>query len=259
MPSPAWRASLDDGILVVSAGADVVHAAVDLDEESARQLLDGWERGAIDPTQLRLRARETLEALDGAGAVRRGPEAERPTDVKVRFAGMVEPRLERWLRDALDDSQVVHRCDDDADLVLVVRTTARLVELYDDARPEPTRHLLLDLAYHHTVSLGPFVVPGETACLACLAGRIGSLWGDAPPPDRPAVLESPALAAVLAVRELERLARGDFRLANATVAYDLYAHRVVTCPVYRLPWCPACGDEAAAPPGHIELPWVNAA
>jgi bacteriocin biosynthesis cyclodehydratase domain-containing protein len=114
------------------------------------------------------------------------------------------------------------------------------------------------VAYHHTVSLGPLVVAGETACFACLAGRIGAAWGDPAPPERPAVLGGAGLAAALAVRELEAVAGGDVRLANATAAYDLASHRVLVETLYRLPWCPICGDRSA-PEGPIALPWADAA
>jgi len=259
VPSAAWRASLDDGTLVVSAGADLVLADESLDVQSAQQLINGWRDGQIDVEQLSHDARKTLQQLEAAGAIGRSREPERATTVAVRFAGIRDTHLERRLRHDLDESPTLHQVEGEPDLVLVVRTTARLVELYEPSGPEDIPHLLLDLAYHHTVSLGPLVVPGETACLGCLAGRIGAVWGDAPPPARPAALASSPLAAALAVRELETIGAGDLRLANATVAYDVAAHRVTSCPAYRLPWCPVCGDGAAAPRGDLELPWARTA
>ena len=256
MPSPAWRASLDDGILVVSAGADVVLAEEGLDVESAQQLVDRWHEGVIGVEHLSQDACETLEQLEAAGAVSRAHEQDRATAVAIRVAGTGHTELERRLRQDIAASASLQPVQGDPELVLVVRTTARLVELYEPAGPENVPHLLLDLAYHHTISLGPLVVPGETACLGCLAGRIGAVWGDAPPPPRPGALASSSLAAALAVRELEAIGAGDLRLANATVAYDVAAHGVTSCPAYRLPWCPVCGDGAAAPKGDLELPWA---
>ena len=139
VPSPAWRASLDDGILVVSAGADVVLAEEGLDAESARLLVEGWGQGAIDVGTLSQHAQETVQALVAAGAVAR-THAPVPTTttIGVRFAGMRDPPLERRLLQEIDASATLRPVAGDPELVLVVRTTARLVELYEPSGPEHT-------------------------------------------------------------------------------------------------------------------------
>jgi len=204
-----------------------------------------------------LRAREAATELIEAGAIESPGDAVMSA-VELRWVGRPDEALDRHVRLGVDESDLLRQATEDADLMLLVRTTGRLVEAYDDAEPIAIPHLLLDVAYHHTVSIGPLVVAGETACLACLAGRIGRLWGDPPPPPRPAILRSPALAVGLAVLELERAAAGDLRLAGRTAAYDLESHDVTTGSVYKLPWCPVCGDRAQAD-GRIALPWAELA
>ncbi len=238
---------------MLSAGADRVYALDGLDEVAALELLGAWEGGAVELGTLSESARSAAEELIGTGALE-GDGVPEPQSLEVRWVGERDEPLDAHLTAGFSESSALCEADGDAHLLLFVRTTGRLLEVYESARPEPTPHLLLDLAYHHTVSLGPLVLAGETACLACLAGRVGSLWGDPEPPPRPAILDSPALAAALAVRELERAAAGDVRLANATAAYDLDAHGVTVGSVYRLPWCPVCGDGGETP-GRIALPW----
>lgn len=253
-PSPAWSLTYEDGLLVLSAGADRLYGIDDLDDESAAELLAAWERGNVSPDALSTRARAAAEELLEAGAVESAVAVR--TKVALRWVGRPDEELERQLGAGIGASRDLRPAAEDAELVLVVRTTGRLVEAYDEAEPISVPHLLLDVAYHHTVSIGPLVVAAETACLACLAGRIGRLWGDPPPPPRPALLRSPALAAGLAVLELDRAAAGDYRLAGTTAAYDVESHKVTTGTVYKLPWCPACGDGGEAN-GRIELPWSD--
>lgn len=256
-PSAAWRVAYEGGLLLLTAGADHVLGIEDVDEDSAHELLSAWESGRVEPEDLTDGARLAIPDLIDAGALVRAPAATvaAVAAVAVRWVGRCDEELGRHLSDGLAASRSLRAGGDDAELLLFVRTTGRLVEAYAGADAPDVPHLLLDLTYHHTVSVGPLVAAGETACLACLAGRIGQLWGDPPPPARPAILESPALAAALAIRELEKVAAGDVRLAGATAAYDLESHRVTSGSVYRLPWCPVCGDGGDAGAGRIDLPW----
>ncbi len=258
VPSTAWRLSYEDGLLVLSAGADRAYGLEDVGERAALELLEAWERGSVEPEELSSPARNAAEELIQAGALSRGVAEGALRAVEVRFVGQHEAELERHLSVGIAASGALRLADGDAELLLYVRTSGRLFEVYESAEPVLVPHLLLDLAYDHTISLGPLVYAGETACLACLAGRIGRLWGDSQPPPRPAMLEGPALAAALATRELEKVAAGDVRLANATAAYDFETHHVTVGAVYKLPWCPVCGDGAETN-GRIDLPWSGPA
>ena len=109
--------------------------------------------------------------------------------------------------------------------MLFVRTDGRLADLCDDGYASlRAPHLLLDLAFDHTLCLGPLVFAGETACLACLASRVAHGWGDAAPPPRPRMAQQHMLAAGLVALAIERILRHEDRaLVNRTVAYDFAA------------------------------------
>jgi hypothetical protein len=256
-PPREWRLIYDRGLLVLSAGADRLYALEDVTEAAAAELISCWEHEELDDGRLSVDARELLGRLVECHLLEASPIG--PVGrIAVRWAGEREVALENRLTDLLAGNDRLVLVPDTADLVLVIRTTARLVDLYPGGEREAAPHLLLDLAYNHTLSLGPLVLAGETACLACLAGRINHFWGDPQPPRRPAVLRAAPLAAALAVHELERIVDGDYSLAGATSAYDLESRRTLAGAVYRLPWCPVCGDGGGSA-GIAELPWANAA
>ena len=258
VPDSEWRLIFDHGLLVLSAGADRLYAMEDVAEETANELIERWDQEQLDAAELSPPALELLSRLVDVGLLRRSSVDELPQRIGVRWAGEPDHDLGNRLRDFLAGSDFLEPSVDAIDVVLVVRTTARLVELYRSPEAIPVPHLLLDVAYHHTISIGPLVFTGETACLACLAGRVNHLWGDPEPPARPSALRAAPLAAALAVLELEKVAGGDYGLANATVAYDLESRRLVAGAVYRLPWCPVCGDGGESA-GMVDLPWTNAA
>jgi len=256
-PSREWRLIYDRSLLILSAGADRLYALEDVTEAAAAELISCWERAEFDDAHLSVDARRLLDRLVECRLLE-APPIGTVGRIAVRWAGEREIALEDRLTELFGRNDQLALVHDNADLVLVIRTTARLVDLYSGGEQDSTPHLLLDLAYNHTISLGPLVLAGETACLACLAGRINHFWGDPQPPLQPAVLRAAPLVAALAVHELERIVEGDFSLAGATFAYDLESRRTVAGAVYRLPWCPVCGDGGESA-GIAELPWASAA
>lgn len=244
------RLLYEQGSLVFSAGADRLYALRDVAEEAAQELIGH----ALGDGELSPQARDLLDRVT-AGALLDPPQDPEPRRVALRWAGDRNVALEGRLRAFVDESPWLFAEAREADLLLVVRTNAPLTDIYDSPAALREPHLLLDLAYHHTISLGPLVLAEETACLACLAGRIGHTWGDPEPPPEPRALEAANLAAALAAHELERVALGDLTLVNATVTHDLERREATKAAVYRLPWCPICGDGGATP-GRIELPWA---
>lgn len=247
---PAWRVDREDGLLVVSGGADALYALTDVDQTVAEEVVAVCGRELIDPGALSEPVRDVVIELRSAGVLRAiRPEAA-PSRVELRFVGRALPDVEVELA-----RRGAHVVEGDADLVVFVRTDAELKDAcgpgYESVR---TPHLLLDLGFHHTISLGPLVFPGETACFGCLVGRIARYWGDARPPERPAVQNHAPLAVSLLALELERFGAGDWRLVNETVSWCLDRLETRRGRVYRLPWCPRCGDEGEQL-GSIPLPW----
>jgi bacteriocin biosynthesis cyclodehydratase domain-containing protein len=244
--NPEWAATFDAGALILSGGADQLLAIQAVDSATASEILGLWSSGPQPSTQ---RALEIAGQLADLGILRRTLAATVPPRIAVIGNG----DLTQAIREALTERLSARISGDEADLLVFVRSGGRLVDLYSDGVMPLAPHLLIDAAYHHTFSIGPLVVPGDTACLACLAGRIGYRWGDPPAPERPAVQRNVALLAEIAALEVGRIAAGDLGLAGQTVAYDFERRTVITGSVYRLPWCPVCGD-GDEPDGRIVLP-----
>jgi bacteriocin biosynthesis cyclodehydratase domain-containing protein len=244
-PSPQWSVTYNDGTLILSGGADQLFALEGVDAATAAEIVGLWSSGPPPTTP---RALEIAGQLTDLGICRRTLTVTAPPRFALIGGGELSAAIETVLIKGLG----ARISDDHADLLIFVRTGGRLVETYPDGMLPATPHVLIDAAYHHTFSIGPLVVPGDTACLACLAGRIGYLWGDPPAPERPAIQRHLTLLAEIAALEIERIAGGDLGLAGQTVAYDFERRCVITGSVYKLPWCPVCGD-GNEPDGSIVL------
>lgn len=243
-PKPGWTIEAAAGAITVTAGADEVFVLEDLREAVPAEVVGLWNAG-VAPGRLSTAARAALDQLVLLGAVAPVPVPPAPPlAVAVAFAGTPYPALLGALHDSIDrnDAMVV-AAPGDAGLVVWVRTTATLADAAEAAIAQTTTpYVFVDVAYHHTVSLGPLVVPDETACLACLAGWVAARWGDPVPPAEPEASRRAPLVAGLASVELERVAAGTSELANRTVSLDLRRWRIVDETLLRLPWCAACGD-----------------
>lgn len=272
---PHWALVHEPGLLLVHAGADQLFAIEDVCDAAAAEVLGRWRGGAISRDGLSQEADDVFGQLVSAGIICNLLEPRVEYSVALRFAGSRDTRLEAAVADALPAGIVLggggprdgggggmggggggEKCD----LVLFVRTDGRLHEVVaGDYASLRTPHLLLDLAFDHTISVGPLVFARETAGLCCLAGRLWSRWGDRTPPSRPRVTEHPGLSGGLVAMTIANvLLRQDRSLVNRTVAYDFRAHEVTAQSVYRLPICPICGTGVAAAQGRIALPWAGA-
>lgn len=257
VPSPAWCLESLNDLLVVNGGADEVYVIDEAPAEARDRLIDICLQGQARTWQgdatlgAAIRQLRRLGALVPAGAVR----TERPA-LQVQWAG--QPLL------GLVDSLQTHgwtclpgrvdRCDA---LTLLVRTTqswSELLRYYQDAPPDGI-HVLLDLAYHHTLGIGPMVVPGQTACLACMGHRVMRRWGDLPMPQEPAMLQRAAgIGALLA----DAAVLGS-RLVERAFTLDLRTLRMDSSTVFVQPECPVCAlsaTEAINRKAALPLPWL---
>lgn len=246
---PAWHAQVRDEGLVVYAGADLAYLIPDLPRAVAVALAGLFEpvlRGVArtvdesrlgEPVRRHVAQLRTLGALRPAGLPTDGPE---PMGVGTRFVGEAPAGLVERLPH-----------DDDPDLLLVVRTTGTLVDLVEVARSTTVPHLLLDLAYHHTAAIGPFVVPGAGACLACLAVRAGRRWGDPPPPPHPAAM-SFDFPISLALQAIQNIRNGSLALLDAVVTVNLDEFTTTRESVLPAAGCEICPNVEF---GRVTLPW----
>ena len=244
-PSTAWRLTEQDGHVLVSGGADANYLVQAPSREVAAELVKAWQATALDRASLSPDANRLVDVLVAARVVELDL-ASLSQRVGVHFIGAPDHALAGRLH-----------AGSDWDLLLVIRTNGRLAQLTDREMLAVDRpHMLVDLAFNHVISFGPLVIPGETACLSCLAGRIAAYWGDEAPPAHPAVVARTDLVASLIEVHVEQAFQGRSQLINQTIAYDLDEHEVKRNPVYKLPHCPRCG-EVEPNHGRIALPWAD--
>ncbi|MET9228000.1 hypothetical protein [Lentzea sp. NPDC003310] len=248
---PAWHAQIRDEGLVVYAGADLAYLIPDLPRAVAVALAGLFEpvlRGVartVDESRLGEPVRQHLAQLRTLGALRPAGlpvDDATPLGIGTRVVGEAPAGLAELLP---------HH--ENPDLLLVVRTTGTLVDLVEVARETKVPHLLLDLAYHHTAAVGPFVVPGAGACLACLAVRAGRRWGDPPPPPRPGAL-SHEFPLSLALQAIQNIRNGSLALLDTVVTVHLDEFTTTRESVLPAADCEICPKVEF---GRVSLPWGN--
>lgn len=141
-----------------------------------------------------------------------------------------------------------------AEIAVLIRTQTTLGDFLQsiDYASLAIPHVFVDLAFNHTVSLGPLVFPGETPCVACLEGRLKTRWGDPAPPKTPAAsTKYRGIAAELACLEMERFRDNDTSLTFKTVAYDLAARTTTVNKLLTVPQCPYYSSDIAYASGKL--------
>lgn len=255
--SPAWRMEALGEHLMVQAGADEVYVIDEAPATEHARLIAlceageaaSWAQDALLGASIRQLRR--LGVLLPAGAAQ-------PFDTQARLIWLGQPfepfeaglRAQGW---QLLDPQ------GHAPLTLLVRTQASWADVmqayprWHGAGP----HMLVDLAHHHTLSIGPLVVPGQTACIACLGHRVVQRWGDLPPPPLPAMLRRVAGVAAL----LADAVRLGPELVEQVAALDVRHLRLTRHRVHVQPGCPVCQPARQAADidtvTPFDLPWLG--
>jgi bacteriocin biosynthesis cyclodehydratase domain-containing protein len=260
--APGWRLAEQDGYLVAVAGADEIWVIDDVPGTIVEELAACWTGRPPSPDQLSAPARHAVEQLRTIGvfgAVNTIPVRPR---LAIRWAGSPLPTMINTITSLcreLDWPEPITESDP-ADLVIMIRTSATLAEtaeLSGRLTASGRIQLLCDLASARTIALGPLVVPGHTACIGCLTGRVASRWGDPQPPDRPRATEPAAAgtAAGLLMHHIRRATEGSFDLVDATVALDLDSLVSRRSPCLRSAQCAHCSHRVDD--GRVELPWAR--
>lgn len=251
----AWNLFMDDGKLFATRGGDEIYYLDEVAPDKAERLLQAYERHAdrfIPPDGLE----QEIELLVRAGALCEHPVKAPDQALTAGFKWV--GREDRGLTDMLRRlSPVRFVSAEQAGLILIMRTTGPLSAVMDEYGRINKPHLLTDMGYGHTVSLGPLVFPGKTACLGCFTGRVTSAWGNVPPPERPGALDRKAFVAGLIADTLDVIDRTGTHpeLVYQTVSFNLDTFKTQTDAVFTLPWCPYCFPDGYHNTGKLE--WRN--
>lgn len=264
--SPAWTLLRQphDGrtLLLLTGGADETYIVDEAHPgDVASRIYDAWHDDRLDTLLDDPECGAAVRQIQRVGALVPAGAAREHAAYALGWLGTPWPAL----ADALDvlaaEQGLPPRRDaaGAAGLLVVVRTDAdwrHALEAYGALRPR-TPHLFVDAAYHHTLGVGPYVVPGQTACVACLGNRVVHRWGDPPAPPRPAVNGLPrTTAALLAPILAAPAALAAFIEHGASLNLQTLAS--TRDKVFQLPWCPVCGLDRGQAPARLDLPWLAA-
>lgn len=142
------------------------------------------------------------------------------------------------------------------DITIIIRAGQTITNFLKTIKYAQLRsvHIFVDLAYHHTISIGPLVFPGDTPCIACLEGRLVTRWGSQTPPiNAKASKELLDLAYELTRLEIQRYERNDTSLAFKTIAHDTDQRSVETYKLLTVPQCPYCMNVTAYANGMLVI------
>jgi len=233
--SPAWRLEQKGAELYITGGQDAVFT-LDLDPAVSSFFGTLQPGKRFTASQLSPADQLILEQLLSAGVIvpLLVTTADRPITLRTVSSIPVTLQLTNSKQTTTQTS----------DFLLLVRTHESLsdfINTYDYLKiTQP--HLLLDLAYEHTISLGPLEFPGLTACVACLKGRLESRWGDDPPPPEPhSTTQLLSLAEAWVSVELNNLfAAQDYFLVNKPLVMDIQSRSITANTLLTVPLCPYC-------------------
>lgn len=249
---PEWLVYQENNSLIIFGGADA-RFEIELENRklsffSTLKSTTFFSRDELNEVDLRV-----LEELVAAEIV--VPRLQRSNVLKVAILGDVSK-----LAPVSDVNTEIVASNQTYDLALIIRTNSTYSDLLKDIDYQSiiNPHLFIDAAFHHTLSIGPLVFPGETACIACLQGRVSTRWGDSPPPPKPLAASKykkviPELIAI----ELTRIAKGDTSLTNKTVSWNFQDRTIKKAQLLKVPICPVCTQNKIDQTGALALPWVK--
>ena len=241
-----WTITQKENSLIISGGADAKFE-IELDHQYESFFAKVKNNQSFTRNELNLSDKKILEELLTAEII--VPKVRASTKIKVAVIGD-----SNQLKFGNEKSIV------NADLTVVVRTNSTFAKLLEKINYQDLTkpHLFVDLSYHHTISIGPLVIPGETACIACLQGRLTTRWGDDKPPKSPKISKDNSdLAKELIKAEIHKIQNGDTSLTNKTVSWNFQDRKVRNDQLLKVPFCPICSKNKIDLSGKIALPWVK--
>jgi hypothetical protein len=246
----ALRWDNEQGLLIAEAGDDERFGLSDLDAHDADPLLKAWNDNAFD--SLRTTAPSALAALEKLrvlGAITSGrPANATPQRVFAMAIGRAAQPAIDYLGSMTREQTLIttgsaFEAELDFDLAVVIRAGGSYKDLLAATESlAKIPHLFIDASFHHTISIGPLVVPGCSACLQCLTTRLTNRWNEAPPPPAPKVAQKPELLAALALDEILNWQQGSSLLVGRVRQIDTHTWHTATDTLLRTTPCPRCSE-----------------
>lgn len=246
--------------LLVSGGVDETYWVDELQsDEGAKRVLAAWQTNSLHALRDDPACGAAVRQLRRLGALLPQAALQNVQHFSLHWWGAPNTAWQAELDRQLDADAGAHgmpalrrvgvEAGEAGAIRVYVRTTANWIE---SLRPycetqSPHAHVLIDLAYHHSLVLGPWVVPGQTACLACMGLRTVRRWGDGAVPEQPLAAAQPALSVAMLLQLLREAASvgGQAAWVEHSVQLDLRTLQTQRVRVYRQPWCPACSNSPA--------------
>lgn len=260
-----WNMLFEDGKLLITKGADEIYFIDDVNSKNAALIFDAYKDDTLD--NLAIKEEEiniTIKKLEKAGVIYKSKSSiEFPINkisVAIEWLGNKNIKIQNLLEEFIKKSKNIIISDDTSkvSILFLIRGSNKMVDLLKDYKKINVPHVLIDLAYDHTISIGPLVFPEETACLGCFVGRITRNWGDATPPEFSKVNESYELITSLILENIKTFQRlGSCpELIDQVWSLNLKDFSSKYDKIFRLPWCPICFPEKVQEgTGSFELPW----
>ncbi|MCX7928088.1 MAG: hypothetical protein N2558_00185 [Patescibacteria group bacterium] len=263
-----WNMLIEDGKLIITKGADELYLVEELSGEDCQKLYQAYKENKIHKFKNNSTVNENIlqviSKLEKAGVIYKKDASyseSKPVGFAIRWIGASNKKIFHWLKKFVEKEEklFIQNESDGANLMVIVRTSGKLSEVMRDYENIKIPHLFFDVAFDHTLSLGPFVFPNETACLGCFIGRITRNWGDANPPLVPNASSSGELIASLILEQVRtfRNIGSCPELIEKTLTLNLNNLTTKIDHVFCLPWCPICYPEKPQEGlGSFELPWT---
>ncbi len=250
----AWRIERKGSELYIFGGQDSVYA-IDIDG-SEKSFFDNLKHDKqFTAKQLSLADQIVLEQLLSAGVIVPRLSTKATKSFSIKLVG------QKKLIDKLSFTDSLLKINGKADLIVLVRSNESLSEFLKrhDYVELSQPHIFLDLAYNHTISLGPLVFPGLTSCVACLEGRLKTRWGDEKPPTEPASTGSLVGLAKewLEVELLKLFKDEDYYLVNKTVVLDTQNRSTSSNKLLTVPLCPYCNKNKLLSSGQMSYTFAK--
>jgi len=264
--NPRWNVLIENGKLLITKGADEIYLIDELDENEANALYAAYQINNLNNSDVQdnEKIRNAILKLEKAGVIYKSTEEieklKENLSFSLRWIGAEHSKISNLLEEFCKNSKQLSltKAEKSSMFSVVIRGSGKLTEVMKNYSEIEHPHLFVDIAYDHTISLGPLVFPKETACLGCFVGRLTRNWGDAEPPQISNMSDSAEFIAALVFEQVKVFQNLGSCPELIEKAWTFNSRDLTTKVdnVFRLPWCPICyPNKPKEGTGSFELPW----